>query len=248
MPEWGPSRMADPQERTRKRFARRQWSRRWLVWRYAVAALLAVGGIVAVVWLVFFSSVLAVTGVEVEGNRLLSSEKVEAVAAVPTGEPLARADLDAIRERLAALPAVESVDVSRQWPDKVRIAIDEREAVAVVELDGRYRGLDASGVVFRDFDRPPPSLPLVRVAADTRGEAMAEGAAVVGVLPSEITRRIRYVELRTVDEISLVLRNGDTVVWGSAEDAADKAQVLPALLEQDGAVYDVSVPGQPTIR
>lgn len=248
MPEWRRARPAEPEELTRKRFARRQWARRWLAWRYAVVALLAIAGIVAVVWLVFFSSVLAVTGVEVEGNRLLSSGKIEAVAAVPTGEPLARADLDAVRARIEALPAVESADVSRQWPDKVRVEVTEREAVAVVVLEDRYRGLDATGVVFRDFARAPAGLPLIRVAADTRGEAMAEGAAVVGVLPQDITRRIRYVELRTVDQISLVLRNGDRVLWGSADDADDKALVLPALLQQEGSVYDVSVPGQPTSR
>lgn len=239
---------AAPEELTRKRFVRRQWARRWGVWRYVLLAALAIGALVAGVWLIFFSSVLAVTGVDVEGNRLLSEEEIARAAAVPTGEPLARADLDAIRARVEALPAVESVDVSRQWPDQVRVEVDEREAVAVVVLDDRYRGLDANGVVFRDYPRPPRGLPVIRIAPDTRGEAMAEGAAVVGVLPAEITRQIEYVELVTVDEISLQLRNGDTVVWGSSEDAGDKARVLAALLQQDGTVYDVSVPGHPTIR
>lgn len=242
------SRPADPGEVTRRRFARRQWARRWLAWRYAVVAVLLVAAIVAGAWLVFFSSVLAVKGVEVEGNRLLTVREVQRAADVPTGEPLARADLDAIRERVAALPAVESADVSRQWPDQVRIEVTERTAVAVVELDDRFRGLDANGVVFRDFTKPPHSLPLIKIAPDTRGEAMAEGAAVVGVLPDDITDRIRYVELRTVDQISLVLRNGDVVVWGSADDADEKAAVLAALLKQDGQEYDVSVPGHPTIR
>lgn len=235
-------------EVTRKRFARRQWARRWVVWRYVLLALLAVAGIAVGIWLVFFSTVLAVTGVEVEGNELLSDREIEVAADVPTGEPLARADLDAIKERVKSLSAVESVDVSREWPDKVRIEVDEREAVAVVLRDSRYRGLDANGVIFRDYVRPPRGLPVIRIAADTRGEAMAEGAAVVGVLPSDITRRIAYVELATVDEISLILHNGDVVVWGSAEDAEDKAKVLAALLQQDGAVYDVSVPAHPTIR
>ena len=47
---------------------------------------------------------------------------------------------------------------------------------------------------------------------------------------------------------SLELRDGRTVVWGSAEESGAKAEVLAALLEQPGATYDVSVPSQPTIR
>ena len=51
----------------RKRFARRQWARRWLAWR-RLLALVAVAALVAgTVWLVFFSTVLAVSGVQVEG-------------------------------------------------------------------------------------------------------------------------------------------------------------------------------------
>ncbi len=242
------ARPTEPEEVTRKRFARRQWARRWVAWRYLLMALLAVAGVVVGIWLVFFSSVLAVTGVHVEGNQLLSEREIAAAADVPTGEPLARVNLDAIKARIESLPAVESVDVSREWPDKVRLEINEREAVAVVFRDDVYRGLDESGVIFRDYPRPPRDLPVIRIAADTRAEAMAEGAAVVGVLPSDITQRIEYVELVTVDEISLKLRNGDVVVWGSAEDAEDKARVLAALLQQEGTVYDVSVPGHPTIR
>jgi cell division protein FtsQ len=43
-----------------------------------------------------------------------------------------------------------------------------------------------------------------------------------------------------------VLRDDRRVEWGSAEDSAEKAGVLVALLEaREARVYDVSVPGQP---
>lgn len=49
----------------RKRFARRQWARRWLAWR-GLTALFAVLALVGgAVWLVFFSSVLAVTDADI---------------------------------------------------------------------------------------------------------------------------------------------------------------------------------------
>jgi cell division protein FtsQ len=238
----------DSEELTRRRFARRQWARRWLAWRVVLAVLLAVAAVVATVWLVFFSTVLDVEGIDVRGNELLGEAELRRAAAVPVGEPLARADLDGVRARLEALPAVKSVDVSRQWPHRILLDVEERQAVAVIEVDGRLRGMDAEGVVFRDYRGRPEGLPRIKVAADTRGEAMAEGAAVVGSLPADVARRVDFVELRTVDQISLRLRDGRVVVWGSAEQTAQKASVLDALLRVKAREYDVSVPGQPTTR
>lgn len=242
----------DPQETTRKRFVRRQWTRRWLTLRYVVAAVVAVSLVVLSIWLVFFSSVLAVEGADVEGARLLSDEQVRQAADVPTGTPLARVDVDAMTDKLEELPAVAAADVSRKWPDKVLIKVRERVAVATVTGGGRFRGMDENGVVFRDFRTRPKALPWIKVDpaidAETREEVLAEGAAVVSALPGHVARRVGHVEVTSIDQISLHLRDGRTVVWGSADQSADKGKVLAVLLEQEAQVYDVSVPGQPTTR
>ena len=155
--------------RSRKRFARRQWARRWLAWRRVVALLVVMGLGVGGVWLVYFSDVLAVEKVEVEGTRTLGSEQVREVAAVPAGQPLARVDLDAIRARVEALAVVRDAQVTRTWPDRVQIDVEERVAIAVVDIGGQIRGMDAEGVVFREYPKPPPGLPQVRTSSDTRG-------------------------------------------------------------------------------
>ena len=233
------------EQRTRRRFARRQWARRWMSLRYVIALLLLVAGIAALMWLVFFSTVLSVKGVDVGGTDLLSEQDVRRVAAVPEGEPLALVDIAAAQNRVEAMAAVRSADVSREWPDQVRIDVEERVAVAVVELGGRLRGMDSEGVVFRDYPKPPADLPRVQTTAGTGTEALEEASMVVAALPSEISRRVDHVEVETVDQITLVLRDGRQVLWGSAEESATKAEVLGALLGQPAKVYDVSVPGSP---
>ncbi|MEO5708296.1 MAG: FtsQ-type POTRA domain-containing protein [Nocardioidaceae bacterium] len=242
----------DDVERTvriaRKRFVRRQWARRWLAWRRVVIALLLVVLVAGSVWLVFASSVLAVSGVRVEGTQVLDPRVVRRAAAVSTGAPLATVDLEAIGRRVERLPAVLRVDVSRSWPDAVRIDVTEREAVAVVARGASLRGLDATGVMFRGYPSRPRSLPLIRVNGRTRADALAEAASVAGSLPSAISGKVDFVEVRTVDTISLRLRNGDTVRWGSAADSDAKGRVLAVLLRQRASVYDVSVPGQPIIK
>ncbi|HSX67243.1 cell division protein FtsQ/DivIB [Nocardioides sp.] len=235
-------------EASRRRFARRQWARRWTTWRGLVvlglvAAVMAVAG-----WVVLASPVLDVRGVEVTGTTFLRPAEVRRAAAVPQGGPLARADLDAVRSRVERLPAVAEVQVSRAWPHEVRIEVTERTAVAVVEDGKSLHGLDADGIVFRAFKARPRALPLIRMAADAPADARVEAARVVGILPENVAKRVAFADVHTRDAISLELRDGRIVVWGSADQAAEKARVLASLLKavRDARAYDVSVPGQPT--
>ena len=234
--------------RTRRRFLRRQWARRWLRLRFVLLALAVVALVGTSVWLVFFSATLQVSRVQVAGNELLSDAEVLRVADVPVGEQLALVDLDRAGNRVASLAAVRSVDVTREWPDGVRIEVEEREAVAVVELAGRIRGLDADGVVFRDYKVAPKGLPRVRPGTDAGTDALKEAATVVSALPRDLAGRVDHVEVETIDQITLVLRDGREVVWGSADESEQKAEVIAVLLGEEGRVFDVSVPGSPTAR
>jgi cell division protein FtsQ len=244
----------DGEERTvriaRRRFVRRRWTRRWLKWRRLAVLVVVLALVVGGGWLVFFSPVLAVAGTQVTGTRLLARADVRAAAAVPTGVPLATIDLAAVEKRVERLPAVKSVDVSRAWPDRVRLDVTERRAVAVVEPvgGGRLRGIDASGVQFRDFATRPKKLPMIRSGSSADTAALAEAATVAGSLPAGLAARVSYVEVRSLDRITLSMRSGHQVLWGSAGDSRDKARVLDVLLGQKACYYDVSVAGQPVIR
>ncbi|KQV73460.1 cell division protein FtsQ [Nocardioides sp. Root122] len=235
--------------RTRRRFARRQWARRWLSLRYVLAFVLVVGVLATSVWLVFFSATLQVKRVEVVGNDLLSDGRVREIADIPLGEQLALVDLARADARVGSLAEVKSVDVTRTWPDAVRIQIVERTAVAVVELAGRLRGLDADGVVFRDYKTAPKGMPRVRPGSSAGTDALKEAATVVSALPEDLATRVDHVEVATVDQITLVMRDQRQVLWGSAEQSELKAEVVDRLLAaQKATVYDVSVPGNPTVR
>jgi cell division protein FtsQ len=237
------------ERRTRQRFARRQWARRWMRWKFVVASVLLVALLVTGVWLVFFSATLSVKKVEVAGNELLSDQRVLRIAAVPEGEQLALVDLADAARRVETLSEVKDADVTRVWPDGVLITVTERTAVAVVELGGKIRGLDADGIVFRDYKSVPEGMPRVRPTTSTGTDALKEAAAVVSALPDDLSGRVDHVEVQTIDQITLVLRDGREVLWGSAEESDLKATVLAELLEvQDASVYDVSVPGSPTTR
>jgi len=240
--------VAQADQRSRRAFARRQWRRRWLTWKYVLAAVLLVVVVVGGLWVVLFSQALAVKQVQVAGAEQLSADAVRAAAGDLEGEPLARLDLGGIENRIESVAEVRDAEVTRRWPDTIRIVIEERVAIAVVEIGDELRGLDSEGVVFDRFRRAPDGLPRVETSVDARSDALREAAAVVDALPPDLARKVDHVEVATVDQISLVLRDERTVVWGSADESDLKAEVLVPLLSRPGQTYDVTVPGQATVR
>lgn len=237
--------------RSRRRFARRQWRRRFLAWKWVIALLLVIVLLCVGIWAAYFSSWLQVKGADVEGDLTMATPaQVEQFADVPLGDPLLTADLDGVRLRvLANLPVVKSVDVSREWPDKILIKVTERTPVAVVSIGGRLRALDSSGAVFWHYAKAPAGLPRVTSSTGTDSQALSEAAKVAAALPPALDQRVDHVLVTTVDDISLSLRDGRTVVWGGATDSDAKAAVLLALLKSNpkAGKYDVSVPGQPVV-
>jgi cell division protein FtsQ len=232
--------------RTRRRFARRQWRRRWLAWRSVLAALLVCLLLVGGVWAIWFSSWLAVDTVEVTGAETVSAEEIRARADIETGRPLVRVDLAEAEARVRSLAVVKTAEVTRQWPDRIVVSIEERVPIAVVDIGGRLRGMDAEGVVFREYKRPPPGLPRVETSIGTTSKALREAAAVISALPEPVVALVDHVQVETVDQISLVLKDGRVVIWGSSADSDTKAEVLLELLKTQAQVYDVSVPSRPT--
>ena len=236
------------QDRARKAFARRQRARRWLTLRKVLVGLLALLLVGLGVYALWFSAWLRTEGVDLVGNDLVTDQQVLAAAEVPTGGPLVTVDLEAIEKRVKSLAAVKKVDVSRKWPHEIRIEITERTPIAVLDLGSRVVALDAEGTSFPAPARAREGLPRIRVGSGADNNALREGAAVVASLDGDVASMVSYVEVSTVDQILLHLRDDRLVKWGSAEQSEDKAAVLLQLLKRKASTYDVSVPGAPTTK
>jgi cell division protein FtsQ len=227
---------------------RRRNAGRWRLARRIVAVLLVAALVVGSVWVVYFSSLVTARGVEITGTRSLGESRIERVADVPTGTPLARLDLDAIRNRVESMGAVRRVAVSRSWPHTVHVAVTERTPIAVIDQGNGLKALDSEGVLFGSYRARPRGLPFVRTDPGTPNEALVEAGRVVAALPPRIAGKVATVAVTSVDKIQLVLRSGRRVEWGSAEDSENKAEVLAVLLKRPSQQIDVSVPGRPTTR
>lgn len=232
-------------------------SQRWWRWRarsrrrrtFCWPVLIAVGGVglaALAAWALFGSSWLAVQQVTVSGERSLSAQQIRSAAAVDLGTPLVRLDLGRIDRRVAALRPVASVTVHRAWPSTVAITVTERRPVATLrDQSGGWSLLDKTGVIFRHA-AAKPALPVLLLASPRDPAVRRATAAVVDALPGDLLGKMRLLQARSMDSITLHLKGGDLVRWGGPEQSADKAAVLRVLLKQPARVYDVSVPSQPT--
>ncbi len=238
--------------RGRRTFRRRRLRaavRRWRGLLLGVVTLIVIAG---GVWLLYFSSYLVTRAVTVDGNSNVSAARVESTARVPIGTQLARLDVEAIRARVESIAAVERAEISRSWPHTLSITITERVPVALVDLverGGKARTVDIRGVLFNGSGT---DLPRIRTSVETDSDALAQGARVADSLPPELRRLTAYVELDSIDTITLRLSDGRSVVWGSAASSAQKSAVALALLDGKktgkARVFDVSAPGRPTTR
>lgn len=233
------------------RFARRRLAVRLGRLRWALAGVGTAAVAAALVWVIWFSTWLAVDHVEVRGQQSLTAHRIRTEASVAKGTPLARVDTGAVESRVEQVRRVEKATVQRAWPQTLSIEVTERTAVAVVDDDGgTLRALDRHGVVFKHLKKAPKHLPEVTVTAHgaSRTDALQEVAAVVTSLDPAIARKVEHVEAASMDAIVLELRDGDEVNWGTADESRQKARVLKQLLKIPAETYDVTAPERPTTQ
>ena len=205
---------------------------------------LIIAGIVVAVlllgWIVEFSSVFGVRSVSVSGTALLSSSQVRTAADIRSGTPLAKLDLSAIRDRVAAIPDVAAVTVSKSYPSSVQIRVTERVAVGYRAVGTGADLIDRNNVEFRTVKKAPAGLPQLELTADQDRSAAA--ATVAGALPAGFGKDVTLITAPSPESVALKLTDGRVVLWGGTDRDADKARLLPVLLKQPGDYFDLSDP------
>ncbi|WP_433302672.1 cell division protein FtsQ/DivIB [Actinoplanes sp. CA-030573] len=233
-----------------RRFMARARQRRLkaaMPWAVAAGVLVVAG---ALTWLVYGTSVLGVRDVKVVGVQLISPVQVQDAAAVPADEPLARVDVDGVRARVRAIPAVDRVTVKRGWPSTLVIEVVERTPVAAVPTSpGKLQLIDGTGVPYREVAKKPDGLPLMRLTAPGPSDVNTRSALrVLAALSPDLREQLVAVSAAAPAQIKLELSKDRTVVWGDDTASETKSQVATALLKKAGKEIDVSAPTVVTIR
>jgi len=205
-------------------------------------------GVLAVTYLVMFTSMLGVRSVEVEGVKDIPKEDVIKAADIQHGTPMVRLDAEEAAARVAKLPRVFEVRVERSWPSTVEIIVTERTPVAVLHNGPTIHLIDATGLDYAVTKAAPPGLPtLAMTNVRPTDRATKAAVTVLGAIPEQLKSQVVTVTADTPGDVRMTLSDGRVVKWGNAEDNARKAAVLAALLTRPGKTYDVATPDFPTV-
>jgi cell division protein FtsQ len=132
--------------------------------------------------------------------------------------------------------------MTRSLPHTIRLLITARQPLAVLPDGAAFDVIDSDGVRF-DRVQAPGQHPLI---AETDADRQQVARGVLASLPEALRKRVARITAPSPDNVSMALRDGAQVTWGSNEDVALKATVLAALLESKAAHYDLSAPMMPT--
>jgi cell division protein FtsQ len=231
--------------RKRRRVERaelRRFTRRARHRRIAVAAV--VGTFVTVALLVLtavFSPLLALREITVSGTARVDAAHVREALSDQLGTPLALIDEARITTALTAFPLIRSYATELVPPHTMHVHIVERAPIGTVRTqDGAFALVDPAGVTVQESAERMPGVPLLDVPAAS-GPAFEAVVEVLLAMPPELLAQVDAATASTRDDVALVLTGiGQSVRWGSAEDSAQKAALLTALI----SVTDASSPGE----
>ncbi|OII35326.1 hypothetical protein BIU98_04080 [Curtobacterium sp. MMLR14_010] len=251
------ARVARKRRRLHERAEVRRFTRRS---RHRRAAWVTTGGIVVVlgvsILVAVFSPLMALQTIEVKGTSRVDDAALRRALSDQIGTPLARLDSAAIKRDIAAFPLIESYVTEEAPPHTLVVTVTERTPVVTVKNGKSYDLVDPAGIVVQTSAKRPGSMPLANVGAAKLGSSVFRTMTeVVLALPSAVRSQVSGVAASTSDDVTLTMKDGSRVVWGSPDASAAKAALLDALVKDhaarapDTAVeYDVSAPDNGIIR
>ncbi|WP_434969755.1 FtsQ-type POTRA domain-containing protein [Microbacterium sp. bgisy207] len=232
-----------------RRFTARARRRR-AVWLGSLAAvvLVALGSVGAA-----YSPLFAVETITVAGAEQLDAQAVSDALSSQLGTPLPLVDESAIKAALVAFPLVESYTVEARPPHDLIVRVVERTPIGVIASPAGFTLVDAAGVALSTTQTPAAGRPVLEVTGGTASDAFAALGHVLRSLPAEIMLQVTEASATTPNDVTLTLGGtGTQIVWGNADESADKAIALSAAMRsrppETVSRYDVSSPSAVVIQ
>jgi cell division protein FtsQ len=215
----------------------------WLGSGRLVSLLLACASLVAL-YQIFTSPQFVVRDLELYGATMLSKERVAQLAAV-AGERVWFVDTAAVAERLRADPFVEHVSVGLELPDRLLVAVVERQPDLRWQLGGMQYLVDSQGTVLAAAGEPDPqALVLVenggarelRPGDRVDPDALMLARQLALRLPTDLQLNPALIGWDIALGVYVLSPSGQTIVFGQSEHLERKLAILQ-YLQADGTQY-----------
>jgi cell division protein FtsQ len=195
---------------------------------------------------------LSLQTVEVHGRGETRQPDILGAIGAVRGAPLLGLDIEAMRERLSALPWIVSAEVERRYPDRLLVTVEEAEPMALWQRNQKFYLVSRAGKVIETADVGKYSKRLLVIVGDNapeRAEALFNLLAREPKLKERVAAAVfvgkRRWNLRLDNGIDVKLPEEDpAAAWSRLADL----QKQYGLLEKDVRIIDLRLSDQVVLR
>ena len=218
---------------------------------------------VAIIVSIFEAPLFEARSVQTSGNARTSEGAVLEALAIAPDQALLLYDTAGAERRVAELPWVREVEISRQWPSTVQVVISERGvAVAIGRPDGsEWLVVSNDRVVVERRATPPAQVPLIvatnaMVSRATLGEGVADAERALDIVLEVPGQLDPWITTWTLDEagaLTAELVGSAQANFGAFEDPRTQFVSLASILNGGSELtcidrIDLSVADTPVLH
>ncbi|MBS3886255.1 MAG: FtsQ-type POTRA domain-containing protein [Dethiobacter sp.] len=219
---------------------------------------------IVVLWTVLSfigSDFFSIATIAIYGNTYTTESEIRLALTVAEGDNIWRLNKAQQADKLKTIPRIESARVTRELPNRLKVEIKEKRAVALVPYNGYLLVMGSDGMVLATTRNPQNyHIPMLTGLAPLElsvGEILLSGPAlqeVVQTLETMSAAGVTVSELNFAEADKLVLITMDGLtVWlgqgGHSEKAALLVQIMGQLQGRQAEGYlDLRVPEAPAFK
>ncbi len=149
----------------------------------------------------------------ISGRERTAIEDIDKIVALKRGDNILRVDVAKLKQNLETLPWIRDVKISRSFfPNVLQIEIEEKEVLAIWQLNERFYPIDMDGYVIEADYRPVK--PILLIVGAGAAENIIPFLKMVAEISPQYVERIKvanYISKRRWNIILDDIRDGITV-------------------------------------
>ncbi len=176
------------------------------------------------IFVFFNSSFFKLTGFVVSGNSLVSTSDITQATGFLPGENVWKLDLASGEAGVMAVPLILDAHIQRLWPNRVKVKVTERKALAQIPVGSSILTVDSRGRILAVGDNlTASSLPMVtgvpvedsvRPGVTLNSDEMALAVAALQAIGPDWTAKVGEVHVDKSGLVLLYLKGGVPVYVG----------------------------------
>ena len=174
------------------------------------------------------SPIFNITSIEVSGNSRISSETILSLSGLEINQNIFNFSTSQVKNNIKQNAYIESVEISRSFPDKVEISVEERVATFVLTIGNAYAYINNQGYIL-EITSNKGSYPIIS-SYETPVEQIKEGSRLV----TEDLEKLNDV-LRIMEAISIGDNNISKLI--TQINIQDKTNYILTLEKENKTIY-----------